>query len=163
MTVKEILIKYQDYLKKDDFDGFYKALHFDTGVLPSGVGKVTEFILNADIDPLFYIDNIPDYYLYGSTITSIHIPDRIKSIGGFAFYECAGLTSIAIPNSVTSIGYDAFHNCTSLTSVTIGNSVTSIGFDAFRDCSSLTSITIPASVTSIGGGAFWGCSGLREV
>mgnify|MGYP002516407538 CR=1 FL=1 len=63
-----------------------------------------------------------------------------------AFAGCTSLTSIAIPNSVKSIGDWAFLGCESLTSVTIPNSVTSIGYEAFADCTGLTSITYERTV-----------------
>ena len=96
-------------------------------------------------------------------LTSIEIPNSVTSIGGLAFYNCKGLTSVTIPNSVTSIGDAAFEECYRLTSVKIPNSVTSIGGEAFSYCSGLTSVEIPNSVTSIGYYAFYGCSGLTSV
>ena len=140
MTTKEILIKYQDYLKKDDFQGFYKALWHNVDVSPSDLGKVTEFILNAGIDPLIYMDDVPALYLYESTISDMRIPDHIKSIGEFAFRHCSSLTSVTIPNSVTRIGNYAFYYCTSLTRIEIPSRVTGIGMKAFAGCSSLINI-----------------------
>ncbi len=78
----------------------------------------------------------------------------VTSIGDNVFNGYSGLTSVTIPNSVKSIGSQAFGN-TGLTSITIPNSVTSIGGNAFW-CSALTSVTIPNSVTSIGRHAFYG-------
>ena len=75
-------------------------------------------------------------------LTSIIIPDSVKSIGKYAFYGCNSLTSIVIGNGVTSIGEAAFMGCKSLTSIVIGNGVTSIWETAFDDCSSLTSIVV---------------------
>ena len=74
-----------------------------------------------------------------SSLTSITIPNSVKSIGYSPFNGC-GFTSVTIPDSVTEIGYAAFYACRSLTNVTIGNSVTTIGGWAFRDCYSLTSV-----------------------
>ena len=106
---------------------------------------------------------LPDYFVSGSKITSVNIPNSVISIGYQAFQGCTQLTRITIPNSVTSIGEQAFLQCSGLTSVTIPNSVTSISQKAFRDCSSLTSVTIPNSITSIGHQAFLGCSSLTSV
>ena len=75
-----------------------------------------------------------------SSLTSITIPDSVKSIEGYAFSWCTSLPSIDIPNGVTSIGGQAFQCCTSLTSVTIPNSVTSIGIYAFEECGKLKTV-----------------------
>jgi len=96
-------------------------------------------------------------------LTSVTIPNSVKSIDEWAFSYCSGLTSIDIPNSVTTIGQHAFSACAGLTSVDIPNSVTEIGGSAFYGCTGLTSVTIPNSVTSIGQYAFSGCTGLTSV
>ena len=96
-------------------------------------------------------------------LTSVSIPNSVKTIGLQAFLYCSGLTSVTIPNSVTSIGDYAFWGCSALTSVTIGNSVESIGTQAFYICSALTSVTIPKSVTRIRDRAFGSCSGLTSI
>ena len=96
------------------------------------------------------------------SLTSVNIPNSVTTIGEEAFSSCSRLTSVTIPDSVKTIGYMAFRWCTSLTSVTIGDSVTTIGDYAFRECTSLTSVTIPDSVTTIGEGAFDGCNSLKE-
>ena len=98
-----------------------------------------------------------------SMLTSVKIPSGVTSIGTKAFYGCSALTSVEIPSGVTSIGNDAFYCCKSLTSVEIPSSVTSIGEWAFRRCDSLTSIKIPSSVTTIGGGAFSHCRSLASI
>jgi hypothetical protein len=94
-------------------------------------------------------------------ITSVTIPNSVKSIGEEAFSN-PSITSVTIGNSVTSIGKEAFKSC-NFTSITIPNSVTSIGESAFSGCARLTSVTIPNSVTSIGDGAFSGCAGLTNI
>ena len=96
-------------------------------------------------------------------LTSVTIPNSVKSIGHSVFDGCTGLTSITIPNSITNIEDDTFANCTSLTSLNIPNSITNIEDAAFANCTSLTSLNIPNSVTSIGMSAFSGCKGLTSV
>ncbi len=88
---------------------------------------------------------------------------EVESIPGGLCSGLTGLTSVTIPNSVKSIGERAFWHCTGLTSVTIGTSVTSIGVSTFCGCTGLTSVTFPNSVTSIGEAAFYGCKGLTSV
>ena len=96
-------------------------------------------------NPLYYAHNL---YLGEELITELVIPDSVKSIDNFAFYNCSSLSSVTIPDSVASIGVGAFAGCSSLASVTIGDSVTSIGRLAFGDCSSLTSISVAAGNTA---------------
>ncbi len=96
-------------------------------------------------------------------LTSITIPNSMKTIGKEVFLNCKNLTTVTIPNSVTSIGDKVFFQCTSLTSVTIGDGVTSIGISAFYYCTALTSVTIGNSVTKIDYSAFKECSNLTSV
>ena len=96
-------------------------------------------------------------------ITSVVIPNSVKSVWTRAFSDCSNLTNVTIPDSVTSIENWAFYKCSSLKSVTIPNSMTSIGTEAFSYCSILTSVTIGNGVTSIGDWAFYGCRGLTSV
>jgi len=91
-------------------------------------------------------------YPIGNTRTTYTIPNRVTSIGDYAFLNCTSLSSVTIPNSVTSIEDWAFADCTSLSSITIPNSVTNIGEEAFYYCPSLTSITCYATTPPTCGG-----------
>lgn len=96
-------------------------------------------------------------------LTSITIPDGVKSIGNHAFAGCSALESITIPDSVLSIGYSAFEGCTALKNITIPGSVLSIGDNAFKECTALESATISEGVKSIGDNAFYNCTNLVNV
>ena len=87
----------------------------------------------------------------GLGITSVIIPNTVKSIGGGAFFGNK-LTEVTIPSSVASIGDRAFIE-NQLTSLTILDGVTSIGSYAFSG-NKLTKLTIPGSVKNIGDSAF---------
>ncbi len=87
----------------------------------------------------------------GLGITSVVIPNTVKSIGIDAFRNNR-LTEAIIPSSVTSIGDRAFLE-NQLTSLIILDGVTSIGSSAFGG-NQLTEVTIPGSVKNIGDGAF---------
>ena len=110
------------------------------------------------------ISYISDYaFLDCINLTSVYIPNSVKTIGNSAFQACSSLTSITIPDSVSTIAASAFKGCSSLTSITIPNSVTTIGNSAFEGCSSLKSILIPNSITTIGASAFKECSSLNSI
>ena len=98
-----------------------------------------------------------------TSLTSVHIPESVTSIGERAFYYCESLTSIYIPEGVTSIGTNAFYGCSSLTSVHISESVTSIGGGVLGECTSLISIHIPEGVTTIGNSTLYNCTSLTSV
>ena len=102
-------------------------------------------------------------FRYCISLPTIDIPNSVTSIGGEAFYACSGLTSVTIPNSVTTIEYSTFWGCSILNNIIIPSSVTSIGYRAFASCHNLTTIKIPNSITSIGNEAFEGCNALTHV
>lgn len=72
-------------------------------------------------------------------ITNLDIPEGVKKIYPYAFYNLQFVTSVSIPDSVTSIGELAFCFC-SIANITIPASVTKIGREAF-EYSVLTSAT----------------------
>ena len=110
------------------------------------------------------IRSIPTYtFQYCTSLTSVVIPDSVTSIGGQAFQGCSSLTSVVIPNSVTYIGDEAFAGNDSLTEVVIPDGVTEIKYRAFSSCDSLTSVVIGDSVTSIGERAFYYSPSLTSI
>ena len=83
-------------------------------------------------------------------MTSVTIPNSVKSIGDMAFDGCSGLTSITIPNSVKSIEYGAFKSCSNLENVyCYAEKFSSIGSEILND-SNIESATlhVPSSALS---------------
>lgn len=143
----------------------------------------------------YNVSSIESYAFASSYVTSIVIPQSVTNIGECAFRECQGLTTVNIPNGVKSIGREAFLHC-SITSITIPRNVESIGQFPFVFCDYLQSIKvesdnkyydsrencnaiiekssntlisgcmntiIPNSIKKIGILAFQGCSGLKSI
>ena len=96
-------------------------------------------------------------------LSSVVLPSSLLSIGEGAFRACSSLSSIALPDGVTSIEFGTFSGCWNLATVSFGRGLTSIGDYAFSECSALTSVEIPSGVHTIELGAFKGCSRLTSV
>ncbi len=68
------------------------------------------------------------------TLTSVYVPNSVKTMGDYVFGYCPLLVSVHLPDSITSIPNMAFEGCTSLPSITIGRCVRNIFSDAFLHC-----------------------------
>lgn len=95
-----------------------------------------------------------------SNLTSIVLPNSVKTIESEAFSGCTSLKSVVIPNSVEYINSEAFKDCSSLTSIELPNSLLELYNSPFGGCRSLTSLTIPKSVKRINSNPAAGCSSL---
>lgn len=107
-----------------------------------------------------------------SNLTSVIIPDSIKTIGDSAFSGCSSLESITLPfvevqyneQTLTSFGSlfgtDNENVPKSLTTVTItgGQGDTKLAANSFNNCQSLKKVIIQDNVSEIAWGAFAGCS-----
>lgn len=112
-----------------------------------------------------------------NSISSIHIPASVESIGERAFSDCyfletltfsggalvsiadfafcnCPLTSVVLPHGLRSIGKKAFARCYELTELVLPEGLTSIGSKAFTECASLQSVVLPKSLVEIGEDAF---------
>ncbi|MBP5418841.1 MAG: leucine-rich repeat protein, partial [Bacteroidales bacterium] len=109
-------------------------------------------------------DNPAPWYANRENITSVSLPEGIKTIGKDAFRDCVNLTTVTIPNSVTTIGESAFVSVEHLETVTIGTGITSIVNGAFYGNAELTTVTCSATTPpSIGEMVFGGCPNLEHI
>lgn len=66
--------------------------------------------LNGDIELNENLTQILSDVFTGTDISSITIPDKVTSVGNYAFAGCAYLGTIEIPDSVESVGKDSLPN-----------------------------------------------------
>ena len=85
------------------------------------------------------------------------VPDKVKTIGSYAFQRHSEILSVQLPGSVTKISDSAFKDCVSLQSIKIPENVKTIGAEAFRNCRQLDTITFAGAPEKIGLLAFFGC------
>ena len=165
-------------LYKLTIDGFLQV-DLSTG----DIGELTSLLMQAGVDPLRGMTEIPAYFLYRQRdIKSFSIPTRITKIGNGAF-TLTGLESITIPNSVREIDNGAFYGCKNLKTVKLPIGVELNG-DAFnhsslesielRDvklqspsifeyCEQLKSVIIKGDTPTIPDWTFHGCTNLTHV
>ena len=133
------------------------SLDSDGTLTISGSGAMADYELVENYPyhyttPWHDTDNDGEYQ--NSNIKKVVVEEGITHIGNAAFRDFTELTSISIPNTVKSIGYRSVSFCWKLESLVIPNSVKSIGKEAFDDNRMLTSVTIGNSLESIGAYAF---------
>ena len=174
--IMDLLLDTPEYAKCLEDNDFIELYHILQDAEWSDV--ITVLVNDADIDVLStckhngqLLNVIPFCFFEGSDITTINIPNNIKTIDNRAFEDCQHLTSVTIPDSVETIGDRAFAQCSSLKSLKLGNgldvskyrTLNSLGNNVFLRCTSLETLTLPESVSYIPYKAFYGCENLKEV
>ena len=90
----------------------------------------------------------------GTNYTSVKLPNALKTISDYAFYNLPIKQQLSLPSSVTNVGTSAFEG-TKIESLFIPRSVKTIGNRAFAN-TQIKSLSIKEGVTSIGDEAFAG-------
>ncbi len=97
----------------------------------------------------------------------------IEEIGNMAFYDCPLLTSVNLPEGLKSIGSGAFQLCSSLRCTTdnghdddalvLPSTLERLDTYAFGNCRGLKNVVFPDGLKSIASAAFFSCRNLNNV
>ena len=87
-------------------------------------------------------------FAYFGGVTSVWLPDSLKTIGSYAFSDTK-LLGIRIPEGVTEIGTRAFQNAGQLAYAVLPESLQSIGIMAFGG-TALCGVALPNPQTQVG-------------
>ena len=98
-----------------------------------------------------------------SSITTVILPQNLKTIGDYMAKDFRALKNITIPESVRTIAKHSFEDCEKLETIAIPDGETTIKIMTFSGCASLDNIKIPRSVTKIEQYAFEYCSNLKTI
>lgn len=117
------------------------------------------------------VEHIPDRLCQFMSLSSINLPNSVKTIGARAFMECLDIASVNIPSSLTRVGESAFQG-TALESVYLSDiaawcavegSEYLFGPSLYLNGELITDLVIPTGVTRINAGAFAARSAIKSV
>ena len=109
------------------------------------------------------IKQLKDYTFYNcKEITSVEIPDNVNSVGEYTFLDCSNLKTVNLGKGLTKIARGTFSG-SGITNLVVPENITAIEDFAFMDCDFLVNINISAGVTSISENAFSGCECLTNI
>lgn len=172
-------ITYAD--KPEDTDeGHYEAVYTESD------GKIVqswEFVFD---DTSFWDEDTAIKIISDRTnLTELTIPEGIKKVEAYAFYNMNNLRFTKLPDSIESIGHSAFYWCDKLVIAKLPENLISIDESAFRQCNltlselppkletianyaflnqwKITLSVIPATIKSLGTRCFDGCADITEI
>lgn len=152
-------------------EGGEKQLVIENGTSSGGdYGDPTyygPFALCYNIEELIFPERLTSIGRYAFAglynLKKVHIPSTIQTITDYAFYNCKALTTVTFaPTAVgLTIGQSAF-SYTKIVELVLPEGLESLKSYAFN-ASAITSLVLPASVKEIGGNAFYNCSMLKSL
>ena len=150
--LKEFIKSRLDLIDNEQYEQLYKEYKdtFHLDVKDGGLASphhLTEFLLSCDINPLNYLEVVPQDYQGGSTAEFIDIPEGIKFISTNSFCLMQNLSSVTIPESCVLVDKLAFSGCKNLNTVKILNKHTQFGERVFYCCFTLIDVYYPGTVT----------------
>lgn len=111
--IRDALQRHMNEIDDNNFDGLYH----DVNVSYDDVGRLTEILFDAGIEPHNYMTIIPQGYLaHNKQIYKVVIPEGVTSIEDCAFFS-SRIVEVMIPRSVKSIRRGAFSYCSDLKSI----------------------------------------------
>jgi len=126
-------------------------------------GSGGHLVVPAQIDglPVHFI--APFAFQNQAELTSVVLPEGVRSVGDGAFAGCSLLVSVVMSDTVTNLGAFAFQGCAKLTDLRLGKGLRELGAGCLSFCESLRQVSLPAGVRSVGDYAFYACESLRAV
>ena len=89
-----------------------------------------------------YTTDISPTCVIPASITDNGHTYSVVAIREGGLYNCSVITSLSIPEGVKTIGRNAVAGCTKLQTVSLPHSITYVGHDTFKDCTSLQAINV---------------------
>lgn len=89
-----------------------------------------------------------------STLLRVQIPQNVRQIGAYVFFECKKLELVEMADSVREIGEYAFAECQALSSVRLSPHIQIFAPGLFSACGALIRLELPADLIELNLSAF---------
>lgn len=85
----------------------------------------------------------------GTNIISVGLPETLREVGEYAFYQCEALENLNIAEGLVKTNKYSFGRCTSLTEVKLPTTLQVLGDQVFGGCTSLKKVFIPKGIQDV--------------
>lgn len=100
----------------------------------------------ASVDGVLFDKNIETLLKYPKGRCGEYVvPETVKKIDKYSFYEVYGLTKVILPKSLTEIASSAFAHIKKLSTITLPEKLEQIGFGVFMNCTGLSEVHVLAT------------------
>ena len=124
--------------------------------------ELTKLLLQANINPIYHMSEIPAIYAEEVAITNLIVPSNVKSIS-YASFRHSGVETVEFLSGLEAIGEEAFYMCHNLIGVTIPSGVRQISKAAFAQCTKLRTAYIGEGIRYLEDDVFMGCLELKDL
>ena len=143
---------------------FYSSLQDGQLLVETNGGRLIQGLSNSNLtsDMGDVIKSLDEYCFTGTLITSVGIPEGIKTIPTNAFSRCIVLENLTLPSTLTKLDATCFAWCPKLTSVDLPEGLEDISTYVFNSCG-FSNIEIPKTVKYVRAQSFGNIQTLRNV
>lgn len=98
-----------------------------------------------------------------SSLQIVHsLPEKLTSMGSYAFNKCYALEDVVLPDNLTNLGTYSFQDCQTLEEINLPNGITVIPIYCFNGCTNLSQINKNSDILTLGNYCFQNCSSLTD-
>lgn len=124
------------------YSAFYKQDKIKKVTITSSVTEIRPYLFKdckslCDLMITGSLTDIPERSFDACNITSLVLPNSVKTISKSAFMNNANMKRASLGNSVEVVSDNAFSGCTALSDINLGTALQTIGNEAFQSVGSL--------------------------
>lgn len=151
-------------------EAFYGCNGLTEVVLPSGVEIIGDraFKCCENLSSIEMQDGVTklgtELFRTCPRLKDVRLSKSLLALPEYCFSgDSIGLTSLVLPDGIRTIGRDAFGKCKELKRVHMPENLETLGRGAFWECRKLEHVTLPRSLRSMGDVEFWYCDHLQSI